>query len=80
MFMLLQKPRSKQTKIKDSDSPENDGRAGQDSVSEYLNKNLCPPPALPAATTLIWLTPASGDDHKVHPQRWQVAATRNINN
>ena len=32
MFMLLQKPRIKQTKIKDSDAPENDGRAGQDSV------------------------------------------------
>ena len=42
MFMLLQKPRIKQTKIKDSDAPENDGRGGQDSVSEYPNENLCP--------------------------------------
>ena len=33
---------NRETTMKDSDSPENDGHAGQDSVSEYKHENLCP--------------------------------------
>ena len=44
MFMHLQKKIAEeiQTKINDSDSPENITRGGQDSVSEYIHENLCP--------------------------------------